>query len=615
MDRSKYSKRESAEGLWYGALLFLLLLVLPAAFLGIREWRALNEERDSTIAQLPEEIADSADRLVVAVKERVSLLIEAEERRPFWHYRDWFHPTSAPADELNLIASPLLEEVTPTGILGHFSRTRAPSTDNTMQLFLGLNGDAEQGAELLAFLEKADSKIFPKEAEERQARGIKSLFFHLSSKINATIEEHPLTQTAINISSERDREILNEHLKTFNGLEDKTLEIEKPPFVLKSFIDESGEQQVIATRTVIVHPNLEIEDLPEHLAGIKDTVRVEQGFFFDPQWLFFDMPEQIAKTSLQANIFFRRVRILENKREDFIYTTRSLSEHLNVDVSNEPIDEFADRLVFLSKTRLIDRHFKKRKDSFLLSMLLLSASLGTGLFLLLRAVREGVHRASRTRNFVAAVGHELRTPITALRLYSEMLTDGWASDEAKRNEYHGRILKESQRLELLVDRVMQKSRLETSGAKPIATDLRVLVEEIVTSLSDVRDDISLQMSDLHVSGLTDPEGVRSILENLIDNARKYAGSSSKSPVEVYVGSQNGRPILSVSDRGPGISNQDRTLIFDAFYRPGDEERRSAKGIGLGLHLASLHSNAMGASITVDNRPGGGAIFTVSFESA
>ena len=104
------------------------------------------------------------------------------------------------------------------------------------------------------------------------------------------------------------------------------------------------------------------------------------------------------------------------------------------------------------------------------------------------------------------------------------------------------------------------------------------------------------------------------LENLIDNARKYAHCTKNTPVEIYVGVQNGSPFFTVSDRGPGISNQDRGLIFDAFYRSGDEERRSAKGIGLGLHLASLHANAMGATISVSDRHGGGSVFSVLFEA-
>jgi signal transduction histidine kinase len=105
------------------------------------------------------------------------------------------------------------------------------------------------------------------------------------------------------------------------------------------------------------------------------------------------------------------------------------------------------------------------------------------------------------------------------------------------------------------------------------------------------------------------------LENLIDNARKYAKSSESDPLEVRVGASDGIPVLEVSDRGPGVPQEERERLFDAFYRSGDEERRSAKGIGLGLHLAALHANAMGAELEVLDRPGGGAVFSVRFRRA
>lgn len=623
MDRSTRSTRQLAGGLWYGTLLFILLLVLPASFLGAWQWTALNEERDSAIAQLPEEINDSADRLVEAVKERLNLLVEAEEKRPFWHFRDWFQPISAPTDELTLIASPLSMEALPTGVLGYFSKTRAPEVDDAMQIFLGPNEDEARREELFSFLKKTRGELFLDDSSDQNSPDAKRLMAIFRSKIYSNRTKRSLTHTAINLSSQKDREVLDEHLKSFRDLDDKTLDVDESSYELTSYSDRNGAPYVVATRTILVHPSLEIsEDLPECLSSIREIVKIDQGFFLDPHWLFFELPEQIAKTSIQADILFRRKSTFKKMKEnvmykegDIIHTTRSLSEHLNIYGGSSSIDENTDELVLMAKTRRTERLFKKRRETFLFSMLLLSASLGTGLFLLLRAVREGMYQASRTSNFVAAVGHELRTPITALRLYSEMLTDGWASDEAKREEYHERILRESQRLELLVDRVMQKSRLETAGAQPIATDLQALVDEIVASQIDRTNDISLSMSAPPPSALTDPEGVRSILENLIDNARKYASCSSKSPVEVYVGAQNGQPMLTVSDRGPGVSSEDSALIFDAFYRSGDEERRSAKGIGLGLHLCSLHANAMRAKITVDERPGGGAVFTVLFERA
>jgi signal transduction histidine kinase len=162
---------------------------------------------------------------------------------------------------------------------------------------------------------------------------------------------------------------------------------------------------------------------------------------------------------------------------------------------------------------------------------------------------------------------------------------------------------------------MRKTRLETTGVKPIPTHLAELVEQISASLSEGHDDLVLALDPNTPRALTDPEGVRSILENLVDNARKYAKSTAESPIEVRVRTTDSRPTLEVSDRGPGVPAADRERIFDAFYRSGDEDRRSAKGIGLGLHLAALHANAMGARIQISDRPGGGAVFTVRFQAA
>ena len=86
-------------------------------------------------------------------------------------------------------------------------------------------------------------------------------------------------------------------------------------------------------------------------------------------------------------------------------------------------------------------------------------------------------------------------------------------------------------------------------------------------------------------------------------------------MEVSLSVKDGLPHLTVSDRGPGVPEEERVRLFDAFYRSGDEERRSAKGIGLGLHLAALHANAMGAALEVLDRPGGGAVFSVRFKRA
>jgi signal transduction histidine kinase len=107
------------------------------------------------------------------------------------------------------------------------------------------------------------------------------------------------------------------------------------------------------------------------------------------------------------------------------------------------------------------------------------------------------------------------------------------------------------------------------------------------------------------------EGVRSIVTNLVENARKYAPvSAGAEPIVVRVAHDKDWATLEVLDRGPGIPVQERERIFEAFYRLGSEQQRRTKGTGLGLHLVALHARAMGGSVQVLAREGGGARFVV-----
>jgi signal transduction histidine kinase len=116
-----------------------------------------------------------------------------------------------------------------------------------------------------------------------------------------------------------------------------------------------------------------------------------------------------------------------------------------------------------------------------------------------------------------------------------------------------------------------------------------------------------------------PEGVRSIVTNLVENARKYApvkrDVADAEPIVVRTQVLAGMAVLDVMDRGPGIPHAERTKIFQAFYRVGNETTRTARGTGLGLHLVMLQTTAMGARVGVLDRKGGGTVFRVTFQSA
>jgi two-component system phosphate regulon sensor histidine kinase PhoR len=276
-------------------------------------------------------------------------------------------------------------------------------------------------------------------------------------------------------------------------------------------------------------------------------------------------------------------------------------------------------------TRDLETRFRSQSLHFLGVTAMLVLSLGTGMMLLLRSVRRDLESARRTENFVAAITHELRTPLSAIRLYGEMLEDGWVDgDPAKRAEYYRRIVRETGRLETLVERVLEKSQIAAGGARPEPGDLNRVVEGLRGALCAAdeargRHDLELSLDPDLPAVMLIPDAVRSIVTNLVENARKYApvdpSRPGAEPIRVSTRPFGRDVVLEVADRGPGIPAQERARIFEAFYRIGNETTRTARGTGLGLHLVALQSEAMGARVQVLDRPGGGTVFRVTFRGA
>jgi len=244
-------------------------------------------------------------------------------------------------------------------------------------------------------------------------------------------------------------------------------------------------------------------------------------------------------------------------------------------------------------------------------------SLGVGLNLLLSSLRASQEQARRTENFVAAVTHELRTPIAAVRLHGEMLRDGWIQDPERQQESLEHILSASSRLSGLVEQVIDKRRLEEAPTRPEAGDL---TEAIASALEEVGplegEDLELDLENNLPQALFTVDGVRAVVINLIENARKYAPvKMGGEPIQIRLFRQGSRVILEVSDRGPGIRTQDQQRAIEPFVRLGDEATRKASGTGLGLHLVAQYARAMEARLDLIERDGGGLTVRLAFRQA
>jgi signal transduction histidine kinase len=201
---------------------------------------------------------------------------------------------------------------------------------------------------------------------------------------------------------------------------------------------------------------------------------------------------------------------------------------------------------------------------------------------------------------LAAISHDLQTPITRMRLRADLLDD---------SELQSKLQQDLREMEALVREGVTYARtLHGAVESPRRIDPDALLDSLVCDYLDAGKAVSLR-GKIGTTLLTRPQALRRILGNLIDNALKFAGAS-----ELQVDtSQEGQVIIAVLDRGPGIPTQELDTVFQPFYRVEGSRNRDSGGTGLGLAIARQLSLAMNASLSLQNRPDGGLEARLTFQ--
>jgi two-component system phosphate regulon sensor histidine kinase PhoR len=225
---------------------------------------------------------------------------------------------------------------------------------------------------------------------------------------------------------------------------------------------------------------------------------------------------------------------------------------------------------------------------------------------------------SMRRDFVANVSHELRTPITAIRAAAETLAGGALSDPTAAADFVGIISRHSDRLERLVEDLLDLSKIEARRWQ-LAIEPLEIGEAIGAAIETVG--VAARSRGTSVrgnvpSGLVaqaDRRAVEQVLVNLLDNAVKYAAPSAT--IEVRARCSDGRLIVEVEDDGPGIDPRHLPRLFERFYRVDAGRSRAVGGTGLGLSIVKHLVEAMGGTVQVESRIAEGTIFSVSLPMA
>ena len=234
-----------------------------------------------------------------------------------------------------------------------------------------------------------------------------------------------------------------------------------------------------------------------------------------------------------------------------------------------------------------------------------------GLFAVHRTASVVLDYAERRGNFVAAVTHELKTPLTAIRMYAEMLRDDLVPDDAKRREYYGTITDESERLSRLVDNVLEFSKLE-GGRRDLRLEVGAVgpvlgegVEKLRAHAAREGFELVVEVDDALPAVRFDRDALLQVLYNLVDNAMKYARSAGDKKIVIEAREERGAVRVAVRDFGPGVARGQLEHLFEPFYRAESELTRHTKGTGIGLALVKELAERMGAIVSGANAEGGG----------
>ncbi len=222
-------------------------------------------------------------------------------------------------------------------------------------------------------------------------------------------------------------------------------------------------------------------------------------------------------------------------------------------------------------------------------------------------------------DFVNKVSHDLRTPLTSIRMFVETLQLGRVQDPARQSEALEIIADETARLSTLINRLLDWARME-SGRRSY-TLRRVRLDAVVdaaiqafepqTLVGNVTVARAVEPDLPEVMG--DPQALVEALLNLLNNAHKYTGPEKR--IEVGARREGPTVLLTVSDNGPGIPRRDQKRIFDKFYRAQDPLSREIEGTGLGLAMVKHIVGGHGGRIGVESELGKGAVFTIVLPAA
>lgn len=247
---------------------------------------------------------------------------------------------------------------------------------------------------------------------------------------------------------------------------------------------------------------------------------------------------------------------------------------------------------------------------------LLVVAIGVGSWLIVRDLNRQLILARQKTDFVSNVSHELKTPLTSIRMFSELLAEGRIAEPSKQQSYLNIITAEAARLTRLINNVLDFARLDRGEKKYSfeSCDLNALTRETAETyrahLENNGFKLAYTTSENAIVVRGDPDALSQVVVNLLSNAEKYSNGQREIELRVQKLPADNAAEVQVLDRGPGVPAGSEERIFEKFYRAQDSLSSGIQGSGLGLTLARQIARNHGGDVTYSRREGGGSCFTL-----
>ena len=638
-------------------IFFSLALCVPLAFFVVQTYRGLEQEEIATLRFFAETILDEMEQSLTA-------LVQREEGRAVDEYNYYIVPLGRTKGKMDRDLSPLSNLPQDDFILGYFqnnpdgsfqspmaqsgkqipadrralvkelkdanivfNRKRVAVTDKIkppaptvmaetqkkrIEGFADKYLDMSRAQEPKAFLGQKEKRV--EKITVSQALNIAKQEYGESSRSPQPAKQSGSRSSGLTASEDQKAALpslaktrmaqetlqaeAEEYIESPASLEDRekdSFQVEVAP-LQSVFIDDD---QVFVFRRIMINNQI-----------YRQGFIIKTGVFLNHLATAYFIPQPMAQ---YTNL---RLAVMDQGRE-----TRMLEAGVSTNGPEFVLHRsFPSPFSFLNATLTCDQIPRSTGRQTLNIMLIVLAGIVLlGFFAIYQSARTIVDLSERRSQFVSSVTHELKTPLTNIRMYIEMLEQGIARDQDREQEYFRILDSEGARLSRLINNVLELSKLEKQQRQ---VDMQTgNFEEVIREVETVmheklkHEGFTLTTEMMNIRPFRyDREIMIQVLINLIENSMKFGKTSAQRRVTIRISQDEKQVYILVADTGPGIPAHALKKVFDDFYRVENSLTRTTRGTGIGLALVKKFVTLMGGTVAAENNAGPGCTITISLPS-